>query len=114
MDVHELAEVLAQTRQWQTLTTPGDEESYEGRDLSGTVTARVDATGALTTRHPDALASALAKLAEYGRPMQRQNNTMAHMWISDPVKPGILEKLFSTHPPIADRIARLGEIGRTF
>ena len=73
-----------------------------------------DATGALTTRHPDALASALAKLAEYGRPMQRQNNTMAHMWISDPVKPGILDKLFSTHPPIADRIARLGEIGRTF
>jgi len=49
MDVHELAEVLAQTRQWQTLTTPGDEESYEGRDLSGTVTARVDATGALTS-----------------------------------------------------------------
>ena len=73
-----------------------------------------DATGALTTRHPDALASALAKLGEYGRPMQRQNNTMAHMWISDPVKPGILDKLFSTHPPIADRIARLGEIGRTF
>ncbi|MCC6856751.1 MAG: M48 family metallopeptidase [Microbacteriaceae bacterium] len=73
-----------------------------------------DATGALTTRHPDALASALAKLGQYGRPMQRQNNTMAHMWISDPVKPGILDRLFSTHPPIADRIARLGEIGRTF
>ncbi|MGV8883301.1 MAG: M48 family metallopeptidase [Rhodoglobus sp.] len=73
-----------------------------------------DATGALTTRHPDALASALQKLSDYGRPMQKQNSTMAHMWISDPTKPGIMDKLFSTHPPIADRIKRLGEIGRTF
>ena len=73
-----------------------------------------DATGALTTRHPDALASALQKLSDYGRPMQKQNSTMAHMWISDPTKPGIMDKLFSTHPPIPDRIKRLGEIGRTF
>jgi len=73
-----------------------------------------DATGAMTTRHPDALASALQKLSDYGRPMQRQNSTMAHMWISDPTKPGIMDKLFSTHPPIPDRIKRLGEIGRTF
>src|SRR5690606_30262073 len=40
-----------------------------------------DATGALTTRHPDALASALHKLGQYGRPMQRQNSSMAHLWI---------------------------------
>lgn len=73
-----------------------------------------DATGALTTRHPDALASALQKLADFGRPMQRQNSTMAHMWIADPTKPGLMDRLFSTHPPIPDRIARLGEIGRTF
>lgn len=73
-----------------------------------------DATGAMTTRHPDALASALQKLSDYGRPMQRQNSTMAHMWISDPTKPGFMDKLFSTHPPIPDRIARLGQIGRTF
>lgn len=73
-----------------------------------------DATGAMTTRHPDALASALQKLAAYGRPMIRQNSTMAHMWISDPTKPGIIDRLFSTHPPIADRVARLGEIGRGF
>ncbi|MGV8885469.1 MAG: M48 family metalloprotease [Microbacteriaceae bacterium] len=73
-----------------------------------------DATGAMTTRHPDALASALQKLADYGRPMKRQNSTMAHMWISDPTKPGIMDRLFSTHPPIADRVARLGTIGRTF
>ena len=73
-----------------------------------------DATGALTTRHPDALASALEKLAAYGRPMQRQNSTMAHMWISDPTKPGIMDRLFSTHPPIADRVLRLRESGGTF
>jgi heat shock protein HtpX len=73
-----------------------------------------DATGALTTRHPDALASALQKLADYGRPMQRQNTTMAHMWISDPTKPGVMDRLFSTHPPIAERVKRLGEIGNTF
>ncbi|MBC7725799.1 MAG: M48 family metallopeptidase [Burkholderiaceae bacterium] len=73
-----------------------------------------DATGALTTRHPDALASALEKLAAYGRPMQRQNSTMAHMWISDPTKPGIMDRLFSTHPPIAERAARLRASGRSF
>jgi heat shock protein HtpX len=73
-----------------------------------------DATGALTTRHPDALASALQKLADHSRPMRRQNSTMAHMWISDPTKPGIMDRLFSTHPPLADRIARLGKIGGGF
>ena len=73
-----------------------------------------DATGALTTRHPDALASALHKLSTYGAPMQRQSTTMAHMWISDPVKPGVMDRLFSTHPPIADRIRRLLKIGETF
>ena len=73
-----------------------------------------DATGAFTTRHPDALASALEKLGQYGRPMQRQNSSMAHMWISDPSKPGAMARLFSTHPPIAERIARLGKIGSSF
>ena len=73
-----------------------------------------DATGALTTRHPDALASALQKLGDYGRPMVKQNSTMAHMWISDPTKPGLMDRLFSTHPPIADRVKRLGEIGTKF
>jgi len=73
-----------------------------------------DATGALTTRHPDALASALEKLGTYGRPMRRQNSTMAHMWIADPTKPGIVDRLFSTHPPIQDRVKRLIESGRSF
>ncbi|NYF10094.1 heat shock protein HtpX [Leifsonia sp. AK011] len=73
-----------------------------------------DATGALTTRHPDALASALQKLADYGRPMIKQNSTMAHMWISDPTKPGLMDRLFATHPPLAERIQRLGKIGGSF
>ncbi|MFM9878710.1 MAG: M48 family metalloprotease [Rhodoglobus sp.] len=73
-----------------------------------------DATGAFTTRHPDALASALEKLGQYGRPMRRQNSSMAHMWISDPSKPGAMARLFSTHPPIAERIERLGKIGSSF
>ena len=73
-----------------------------------------DATGALTTRHPDALASALEKIGAYGRPMVRQNSTMAHMWFSDPMKPGIMDRMFATHPPIAERIKRLGQIGSGF
>lgn len=66
-----------------------------------------DATGALTTRHPEALASALQKLSEYGRPVARTNTSMSHLWISDPNRPGFLSRLFSTHPPIPDRVARL-------
>lgn len=66
-----------------------------------------DATGALTTRHPEALASALQKLGEYGRPVARTNTSMSHLWISDPNRPGFLSRLFSTHPPIPDRVARL-------
>ncbi|SDZ35463.1 M48 family metalloprotease [Herbiconiux ginsengi] len=73
-----------------------------------------DATGAITTRHPDALASALEKLAAYGRPLQRQSSSMSHMWIADPNKPGIIDKLFSTHPPIPDRVKRLHEMGGAF
>ncbi|MCU1534844.1 MAG: protease [Glaciihabitans sp.] len=73
-----------------------------------------DATSAMTTRNPVALETALAKLGTYGRPVARQNSSMAHMWIADPNKPGVIEKLFSTHPPIADRIKRLDEIGSKF
>ncbi|GAA1503287.1 heat shock protein HtpX [Agromyces terreus] len=73
-----------------------------------------DATGAMTTRHPDALASALEKLEAYGRPMKRQNSSMAHLWIADPLKPGALSRLFATHPPIADRVKRLEQMGGSF
>ncbi|MGU3411068.1 M48 family metalloprotease [Microbacterium sp. M1A1_1b] len=66
-----------------------------------------DATGALTTRHPEGLARALEKLGAYGRPMQTQNSSMAHLWISDPMRHGVMDRLFSTHPPLPDRIERL-------
>ena len=70
-----------------------------------------DATGAITTRHPDALARALEKLEAYGRPMRRQNSSMAHLWIADPLKPGVVDRLFATHPPIAERVKRLEAMG---
>ncbi|MBP6087589.1 MAG: M48 family metalloprotease [Rhodoluna sp.] len=73
-----------------------------------------DATGAHTTRYPEGLASALEKLAQYGRPLRRASASMAHMYISDPIKPGITERLFSTHPPLPARIKRLREIGSRF
>lgn len=66
-----------------------------------------DATGAMTTRHPEGLARALEKLQQYGRPMQRQNSASAHLFFNNPLKPGFLSKLFSTHPPLEERIARL-------
>jgi heat shock protein HtpX len=66
-----------------------------------------DATGAMTTRHPEGLARALEKLGAYGRPMQTQNSSMAHLWIADPMRPGLMDRMFSTHPPLPDRIARL-------
>lgn len=73
-----------------------------------------DATGAMTTRHPEALASALHKLGEYGRPLQKQSSSMAHLWIADPMRPGIMQRLFATHPPIADRVRRLISMGSKF
>ena len=73
-----------------------------------------DATGVEMTRYPDGLSSALKKLGEYGRPMRKANSAMAHMYISDPLKPGMVERAFSTHPPIPKRIERLQQIGRTF
>ena len=39
--------------------------------------------------------------------MKRTNTSMSHLWISDPNRPGFLARMFSTHPPIADRVARL-------
>jgi len=73
-----------------------------------------DASSAMITRNPPELESALKKLGEYGRPVARQNTSMAHMWVADPNTPGLMSKLFGTHPPIPDRIARLEKIGGTF
>jgi heat shock protein HtpX len=71
-----------------------------------------DATGALTTRYPEGLASALTKIGKYGKPLKKQNPSTAHLFFANPLKKGSLSALFSTHPPVEDRIARLNEMGR--
>ncbi len=73
-----------------------------------------DATSAMTTRHPDSMISALEKLKTNGRPMKRQNTASAHLYITNPLKPGFFAKLFSTHPPLDDRIARLRKNANKF
>ena len=75
-----------------------------------------DAQGALLTRYPPGLASALRKIgAASGIPMRSANNATAHLWLNQPSRiqgqgMGPLEKLFSTHPPIKERIRRLEEM----
>jgi heat shock protein HtpX len=46
--------------------------------------------------------------------MRKHSKSMAHMYIADPIKPGIVERAFSTHPPLPERIARLKKIGGGF
>ncbi len=66
-----------------------------------------DASGVLLTRDTEGLASALEKLRQYGRPMQKQSSSTANLFMNNPLKPGFFSKLFSTHPPLEDRITRL-------
>lgn len=69
-----------------------------------------DATGAMTTRHPEGLASALKKLKSVSTATRRQNSSTAHLFFANPLKKGMLSGLFSTHPPLEDRIARLRDM----
>lgn len=66
-----------------------------------------DATSALTTRYPEGLISALTKIGQSGSVMKRQNTSTAHLFFANPLKAHGLTNLFSTHPPIPERIARL-------
>ena len=70
-----------------------------------------DATGALMTRYPDGLASALQKISSYQAPMRRANHATAHLFISNPFgthEAGkFIAKIFSTHPPVEERVAAL-------
>ncbi len=70
-----------------------------------------DASGALLTRYPEGLAHALAKIGAYEAPMERASTTTAHLFISNPfgahAAGQFVAKLFSTHPPIEERIAAL-------
>lgn len=70
-----------------------------------------DATGALTTRYPEGLASALEKISQNSSVMTRQNTSTAHLFFANPLRKGSITSLFSTHPPIEDRIARLRSMG---
>jgi len=65
-----------------------------------------DASGALLCRNPEALARALEKIAADDEPLEAANKATAHLYISNPLKghQGFLNNLFSTHPPIEDRI----------
>lgn len=68
-----------------------------------------DASSAMMTRYPAGLASALRKLAADKEPLEVANKATAHMYIINPLKEhkGRMNKLFSTHPPIEERIAAL-------
>lgn len=70
-----------------------------------------DATGALTTRHPDGLAKALEKIGQYGSSLKKQNASTAHLFFANPLKGKSLSTLFSTHPPVADRVRQLRTMG---
>lgn len=70
-----------------------------------------DASGALLTRYPEGLESALRKLGSYEAPMRNASTTTAHMFITNPFGThpagAWIQKIFSTHPPIEDRIKAL-------
>ena len=68
-----------------------------------------DASSAQLTRYPAGLASALKKLAADTEPLEAANKATAHLYIVNPLKDirGFVNKLFSTHPPIEERIAAL-------
>lgn len=70
-----------------------------------------DATGVMTTRYPDGLASALEKIRDHGSAMKKQHSATAHLFFANPMKANFWGKLFSTHPPIDERIARLRNMG---
>jgi len=70
-----------------------------------------DASGALLTRYPEGLASALEKISNSQIPLRRINKATAHLYISSPLKggqsAGWLAKLFMTHPPAEERVMAL-------
>jgi len=73
-----------------------------------------DATGSLTTRDPEGMASALEKLRDFGRPMREQHSATANLFLSNPLRPGFFSRLFSSHPPLEDRINRLRQNSNKF
>ena len=72
-----------------------------------------DASGALLTRYPPGLASALRKIAADKEALEVANKATASLYIANPLKdaPRFMDSLFDTHPPIAERIRRLESMG---
>jgi heat shock protein HtpX len=72
-----------------------------------------DASGALLTRYPPGLASALRKIASDTEALEVANKATASLYIANPLKdrPTFMDGLFDTHPPIAERIRRLEAMG---
>ncbi len=68
-----------------------------------------DETGAKLSGKPKALASALRKISEFAKskPLEHGSSATSHMWIVNPFRGNLLAKLFSTHPPVEERIKRL-------
>lgn len=66
-----------------------------------------DADGALLTRYPEGLARALEKIAGDKEPLEAANRATAHLYIANPFKGNKVSKLFMTHPPMEERIAKL-------
>ncbi len=69
-----------------------------------------DATSALTTRYPEGLERALAKIAQTGGGLRKANTSTAHMFFANPLRGHSFLNLFSTHPPIEARIKALREM----
>jgi heat shock protein HtpX len=69
-----------------------------------------DATGALITRYPEGLARALEKIGAFPRSMKVASNATAHLFIVNPFRGSKIANLFSTHPPIEERIKALREM----
>ena len=66
-----------------------------------------DASGALTTRYPEGLALALEKISQSREPLRTASAATAHLFIENPFKSTLFSTLFSTHPPVEERIKRL-------
>ena len=74
-----------------------------------------DAQGAMITRYPPGLASALRKISGNTVPMHSANNATAHLWLAQPSRlqgtgVSFMERLFSSHPPIEERIQILEDM----
>ncbi|MDD4477015.1 MAG: M48 family metallopeptidase [Patescibacteria group bacterium] len=69
-----------------------------------------DASGALLTRYPEGLARALKKIASENLPLRSASSATAHLFIANPFNGKKLSAMFSTHPPVEDRIKKLREM----